>query len=251
MLTAAEQERYVRQLRLPQVGPAGQEALKRSRVLVVGAGGLGSPALLYLAAAGVGTLGIVDSDVVDASNLQRQVLFSSADIGQPKAEAAARRLRDLNPEIQLLPWTGRLAPDNAGRHLAGYDFVLDATDNFASKFLVNDACVQAGIPFCHAGILAFSGQLLTVLPGKSACYRCLFADPPPATAADQLPAGPLGAVPGVIGTLQAGEALKCLLGCGDLLVNRMLTFDLLRLRFREIAVTSSPDCPACRARSLP
>ncbi|MFA4945267.1 MAG: HesA/MoeB/ThiF family protein [Lentisphaeria bacterium] len=244
-LGAAERERYARHLRLPQVGEAGQLRLKRGRVLVIGCGGLGSPALFQLAAAGVGTLGLVDADVVEASNLQRQILYGTADLGQPKAEQAARRLAALNPHLTFQPLRARFAAANAAELLAGWDFVLDCTDNFASKFQINDACVRHGIPFCHGGILAFTGQLLAVHPGRSACYRCVFGAPPPERPGDRLPAGPLGAVPGVIGTLQAMEAIKHLLGLGAPLAGRLLTYDALAARFREVPVARAADCPAC------
>ncbi len=238
-------QRYARQLALPEIGTAGQEKLGRFRVLVVGVGGLGSPVALYLAGAGVGTIGIVDDDVVELSNLQRQVLHGTGDVGRPKVESAAETLCELNPTVTVNRHCERLLPDNAAATIAGYDFVVDATDGFASKFLIADACHFAGVPYSHAGILAFTGQTMTVMPGESACYRCLFGEPPPCRAQGDAPAGPLGAVAGVIGSVQATEAVKYAVGCGDLLVNRLLTYDALAMRFRTVTVSREEDCPLC------
>ena len=210
-----ERKRYARHLDLPGFGGRAQEKLRDGRVLVVGCGGLGSPALCYLAAAGVGRLGFVDSDIVDVSNLQRQILHATSDIGRRKTESAEARLRALNPHVRLEARAERLEAANAREIFAPYDLVLDATDNFAAKYLINDVCVAMRKPFVHAGISAFCGQLLTVLPGKTACLRCLFPTPPPTPVPEAPPtAGPLGAVPGVIGSLQAVEAIKYLTGVG-------------------------------------
>ncbi len=241
--TPEEQQRYARQLALPEIGTAGQAKLRAGRVLVIGAGGLGSPAALYLAAAGVGTLGLMDGDAVDLSNLQRQILHATADVGRRKVESAAAKLRALNPQTELRLFPERFTAANAAARLADFNFVVDATDNFASKFLIADACHAAGRPYAHAGILRFHGQVMTVLPGKTACYRCVFEQQPPETGAS--PQGPLGVVPGVLGTLQAAEAIKFLLGLGQLLTDRLLTFDALTLRFREVPVKRQPHCRLC------
>lgn len=245
-LGLAQVERYSRQILLQEVGGKGQERLLASRVLVVGAGGLGSPASLYLAAAGVGTIGLMDGDRVDLSNLQRQIAHHTADLGALKVESAAAKLAAINPEVRVEVHAERAAAANFPEIARRYDFILDGTDSFASKFLVNDTCYFERVPFSHAGILRFEGQLITVLPGETACYRCLFGGPPSAgTAPTCSQAGVLGAMAGVIGCLQAVEALKCLLGKGDLLANRMLVFDALGLRFREVSVRRSRSCPLC------
>lgn len=241
-----ERERYARHLALPGFGGQAQEKLRSGRVLVVGCGGLGSPALLYLAAAGVGRLGLVDSDIVDLTNLQRQILHATPDIGRPKVESAIGRLRTLNPHVRLDPHPERLTDENAQSLFAPYDLILDATDNFTSKYLISDTCVALGKPFIHAGISAFSGQLMTVLPGHSACLRCLFPSPPPRAAdGPDIDAGPLGAIPGVIGSLQAAEAIKFLTGIGALLTDTLLTYDGLEGEFRPIHANRNPACPAC------
>lgn len=245
-LSEAEILRYSRQIILRQVGAEGQQRLKAAHVLVVGAGGLGSPAALYLAAAGVGTVGVCDDDVVDLTNLQRQVIHATADLGRPKAASAAEHLRALNPEIQVVEHRARLVAVNAAGILSSYDAVVDGSDTFASKFLVNDACAALGLPYVFSGILGFEGQLLTVVPGRGPCYRCFFREPP---AAGSVPtcaqAGVLGPVAGVLGSLQALEVLKLLLGVGSPLVGRLLLFDGLRLAFREVEVRRDPRCPAC------
>lgn len=245
-LCDAEILRYSRQILLPQVGGAGQERLKAARVLVVGAGGLGSPAALYLAAAGVGTLGICDDDRVDLTNLQRQVLHGTNDLGRPKVASAAARLQALNPEIQVVEHPERLRGRNAARLLTGYAAVVDGSDTFASKFLINDACAALGIPHVFAGIVGFEGQLLTVRPGRGPCYRCFFREPPaPGSVPTCAQAGILGPVAGVLGSLQALEVLKLLLDVGAPLVGRLLLFDGLGLLFREVAIHRDPRCPAC------
>ncbi len=247
-LTPIQHERYDRQLRLAEIGIDGQQKLLQARVLIVGVGGLGSPAALYLAAAGAGTLGLVDSDTVSLSNLQRQILHSTADLGRPKVDSAAARLRALNPDTQLLLFPERLTAARAPALLAGFDFVLDCTDNFPSKFLVADACHAARIPYSHAGILGLTGQALTVFPGRTACLRCVFDPPPPPDPA----AGPnpvLGVAPGLFGALQAAEAIKVLLHIGTPLTNTLLHIDLLCLQFRQTPVRQNPDCPLCGTRS--
>ena len=250
--SSEERKRYARHLDLPGFGGHGQERLRAGRVLVVGCGGLGSPALFYLAAAGVGRLGLVDSDHVEISNLQRQILHATPDIGRPKVDSAVGRLRALNPHVRLVPHQDRLDAENARDLFAPYDVILDCTDNFAAKYLINDVCVAMKKPFIHAGISGFCGQLMTVLPGQSACLRCVFPAPPPLAAPESAPtAGPLGAIPGVIGSLQAVEALKFLAGVGALLTDVLLTYDGLEVEFRPIHAKRNPACPACGAGAQP
>lgn len=230
-LTPEEQQRYARHTSLTDFGTEGQMRLKRGSVLVIGAGGLGSPVLLYLAAAGVGHIGIADGDCVDLSNLQRQVIHTTGSVGIPKVESAARAISALNPNVALTLHCEYLTPDNIAAVIAPYDFVIDATDSFNAKFMINDACVAAEKPYCHGGIWHYCGQLMTVMP-HHACYRCLFdsmPDPGPV-------AGPLGVIPGIIGTLQAAEALKFLTGKGDLLTDTLLTVDALTMTFHRISV---------------
>ncbi|GAB4324602.1 MAG: molybdopterin-synthase adenylyltransferase MoeB [Promethearchaeota archaeon] len=238
-------ERYSRQLILDGVGGKGQRKIFDAKVLVVGAGGLGAPAILYLAAAGVGTLGIADDDVVELSNLQRQVVHRVADLGTPKAESAANKVREINPDVQVRVHNFRVTASNARELFAQYDFVIDGTDNFSSKFLINDACVLEGVPFSHAGILRYNGQTLTHVPG-SACYRCVFPREPPRGAIPSCQeAGVLGVVAGILGSVQAAEALKFVLGTGDLLTNRMLVVDVKSSNFRVVRVRPNPTCPVC------
>jgi len=245
-LSHEEVLRYSRHLILPEVGAAGQARLKAARVLLVGAGGLGSPAALYLAAAGVGTLGVVDGDRVDASNLHRQVLHGTADVGRLKTESAADRLRDVNPHVAVETFSELLVSANALEILRPFDVIVDGSDNFPTRYLVNDACVLLGKPDVYGAIFRFDGQASVFgLPGGP-CYRCLFADPPPP---DLVPscaeAGVLGVLPGIIGSIQAVEALKLVLGIGESLSGRLLLFDALKLQFRELAVSRDPDCPVC------
>jgi molybdopterin/thiamine biosynthesis adenylyltransferase len=239
-------ERYSRHIILKEVGVKGQEQLHNARVLIIGAGGLGAPAALYLAAAGVGTLGIADADRVDLSNLQRQVIHHTADVGKAKVESAADKIRAINPDVTVRPHHGFVSAENIGTLIADYDFVLDGTDNFAAKFLINDACVLAGIPFSHGGILRFQGQTMTVLPHKSACYRCIFEAPPPVDAVPTCSqAGVLGAIAGMLGTIQAAEALKFIVGAGKLLTDALLTFDALEMNFRKVPLRRNPKCAIC------
>lgn len=246
-LTEEQTRRYARNILMRELGPEGQEKLLASRVLVIGAGGLGSPAALYLAAAGVGHIGIADSDKVELSNLQRQLLHGTGDIGRPKVFSAADSLSRLNPELKVEAHPVFVDEDNIGALIAHYDFVLECTDNFSTKFLINDACVRAGKPFCHGSVLRFFGQVMTWVPGQGPCYRCMFREPPPesaATCASQ--AGVFGAVCGVIGSLQAMEAAKYLLGVGELLTGTLLSFDGLDMEFQRISFPEcDPDCPAC------
>lgn len=245
-LSDEQLERYSRHILLKQIGLRGQRRLLRGSVLIVGAGGLGSPAALYLAAAGVGRIGIVDADVVDLSNLQRQVIHATPDVGRPKVVSAAEKMRAINPDVEVVPIQDYVSAANVLDLIADYDFVIDGTDNFPTKFLVNDACVLAGKPFSHAGILRFSGQLMTYVPGEGACYRCAFKEPPPPDAVPTCSqAGVVGAMGGVIGSLQAMEAVKYLTGVGELLTDRLLTYDALTMRFREIALHRDPGCAVC------
>lgn len=246
LLSADQMDRYMRHLILSGVGLKGQVSLLRSKVLCVGTGGLGSPSLYYLAAAGVGTLGLVDFDVVDASNLQRQIIHFTPDVGRKKLDSAADKLTALNPDVQVVRHEALLMAENVMEIIAPYDFIIDGTDNFAAKFLINDACVIAKKPFSHAGMLKFEGQVTTIVPGKSRCYRCIFREPPPPGSVPSCAeAGILGVLAGTIGTLQATEALKFLLGQGDLLTDRLLIYDALDMRFRESRGKRNPDCPVC------
>jgi adenylyltransferase/sulfurtransferase len=246
-LTPDEIERYSRQILVPDIGGRGQIRLRQARVVVIGAGGLGSPAAYYLAAAGIGTLGLIDADDVELSNLQRQILHRTKDIGRKKVDSAQARLTELNPGVTVNIYPLRLAPGNAAEILNGYDFILDGSDNFDTKFLVNDIAVRLEIPFSHAGIVRLQGQTMTVIPKRSACYRCFFSDPP---AAEELlscqQAGILGAVAGTIGSIQATEAIKYLTGFEEgLLIDRLLTYDAKAMRFHEVAITRNPRCAAC------
>jgi sulfur-carrier protein adenylyltransferase/sulfurtransferase len=245
-----DRERYARQLSLPEVGLAGQRVLQDARVLLVGAGGLGSPAALYLAAAGVGHITLVDDDRVERSNLQRQVLHGDGDCGRLKVDSAAAALSGLNPRIDIERVAARLDATNARALLAGQRVVLDGSDNFATRYAVNDACVALGIPHVHGSVFRFEGQVSVFWPGRPGkrgpCYRCLYAEPPPLELAPSCAeAGVLGVVPGIIGLLQAAEALKLLLGIGEPLIGRLLVFDALRASFEEFDVPRDPGCRAC------
>ena len=246
-LSSSELVRYDRHLSLPQVGREGQLKLKNSRVLLVGAGGLGSPLALYLAAAGVGTLGVVDHDRVEESNLQRQVLHGTAELGAPKVDSAARRLRDINPHVEVIAYPEALSSDNALEILKNYQIVVDGTDNFATRYLVNDACVFLGLPHVYGSVFRFEGQVSVFHAAAGGpCYRCLYPKPPlPETAPNCAEGGVLGILPGVIGTLQATEVIKLLLGVGKTLLGRLLMFDALSMTFREWGVKASKSCPVC------
>jgi molybdopterin/thiamine biosynthesis adenylyltransferase/rhodanese-related sulfurtransferase len=251
-LRAEQKARYRRHLTLPEVGEAGQSKLLAGRVLILGAGGLGSPAALYLAAAGVGTLGIVDGDVVDKSNLQRQVLHTLERTGQPKTESARQALAALNPDVEVVGFQERLTASNVERILQGFDVVLDGGDNFPTRYLLNDACVLLGKPLVHGSVFRFEGQVTTILPGQGPCYRCLYPMPPPAELSPSCAeAGVLGVLPGIIGLLQATEALKLLLGVGAPLVGRLLTYDALAGRFTELQLRRDPRCTACGQDARP
>ncbi len=246
-----QKARYRRHLSLPEVGEAGQAQLASARVLVLGAGGLGSPAALYLAAAGVGTLGIVDSDVVEVSNLQRQVIHRSADAGRPKTDSARDAILALNPEVKVVTFSERLSAANVLRIISGFQVVVDGGDNFPTRYLLNDACVHDGIPLVHGSVYRFEGQATTLLPGAGPCYRCLYPMPPPPELAPSCAeAGVLGVLPGLIGLVQANEVLKLLLGIGTPLVGRLLTFDALGTRFSELSLRRDPGCPTCRPGAI-
>jgi adenylyltransferase/sulfurtransferase len=238
--------RYSRHTLLPEFGLKGQAALKAGRVLIVGTGGLGSPAALYLAAAGVGTIGLVDFDTIDETNLQRQILYGTADVGRPKVAVAAARLRDTNPHIAIEEHGEALDASNAIRLISAYDVVLDGTDNFSTRFLVNDACVMAKRPNVYGSVFRFEGQVSVFATRGGPCYRCLHPEPPPpGLIPNCAEAGVLGVLPGVIGTIQATEAIKVLTGIGESLVGRLLLYDALRMRFRQIALPRDPACPMC------
>ena len=246
VLSVEQQRRYSRHLLIPEVGAEGQKKLLDSRVLFIGAGGLGSPGLLYLAAAGVGTLGIVDFDVVELSNLQRQVVHTSARLGQKKTESAAETVRALNPDVTVVQHDEMLTDDNVGRLIEGYDLIIDGTDTFETRYSLNDAAVRARIPVVHASVFRFEGQLTVFAPFEGPCYRCLYPTPPPPELAPGCSvAGVLGVVPGVMGLLQATEGVKVLLGIGDPLVGRLLIYDALDGTFQELQLRRDPACPAC------
>lgn len=241
-------ERYSRHIILEELGGVGQEKLLSSKVLIIGAGGLGSPAALYLAAAGVGTIGIIDADSVDLTNLQRQVIHHTADLGVAKVESAKAKMNAINPDVTVRTYHQWAKADNIAEIIREYDFIIDGTDNFPAKFLINDACYFEKKPFSHAGILRFFGQLITVLPGESTCYRCAFNSPPPVGAVPSCSqAGVLGVLAGVVGSLQATEAIKYILGIGDLLTNTLLTYDALKMEFRPVHLNRNPDCILCGA----
>jgi molybdopterin/thiamine biosynthesis adenylyltransferase/rhodanese-related sulfurtransferase len=247
VLSTEQRSRYSRHLLIPEVGEDGQQRLLDARVLLVGAGGLGSPASLYLAAAGVGTLGIVDEDVVDESNLQRQVVHSTDRLGEPKALSAKRTLEALNPDVRVVPYQERLTSENADRILGeGWDVIVDGADNFPTRYLVNDASVWHGIPVVHGSIFRFEGQVTTFIPGVGPCYRCLFPSPPPPELAPSCAeGGVLGVLPGIIGSIQANEALKLILDRGETLAGRLLLFDALGTTLDEVTIRRDPDCPVC------
>jgi len=245
-LSKQEVLRYSRHLIMPEVGMDGQLKLKKAKVLCIGTGGLGAPLGLYLAAAGVGRIGVVDFDAVDLTNLQRQVLFGTSDVGRPKIEAAAARLRDINPEIQIDAFEARLTSENALDILKDYDVVVDGTDNFPTRYLVNDACVLLGKPNVYASIFRFEGQITVFGYPGGPCYRCLYPEPPPPGLVPSCAeGGVLGILPGIVGTIQAAETLKLILGKGEHLIGRLLLFDALAMRFRELKLRKNPDCPVC------
>lgn len=238
-------ERYSRHIILQDVGVEGQEKIFQGRVLIIGAGGLGSPIAFYLAAAGVGTIGLIDGDTVDLTNLQRQIIHFTEDVNKPKVDSAREKMIRLNPDIEVKTYNFRVFSSNILDIIKDYDFIIDGTDNFATKFLVNDACVLTGKPFSHGGILRFDGQAMTHTPGN-ACFRCVFDSPPPKDAVPTCAeAGVLGAIPGMLGSIQAAEALKFLISRGELLVNRLLIFNALNMDFRTVNVKRNPNCKIC------
>lgn len=246
--TKEQMERYSRHIILREVGVKGQNRLLESKVLLVGAGGLGAPAAMYLAAAGVGTIGLVDNDAVDLSNLQRQIIHGTQDVGKAKVQSGKETIAAINPDVEVVAYREWVGAKNITDIIRDkdYDFIIDGTDNFAAKFLINDACVLLQKPFSHAGIIRFKGQTMTYVPGLGPCYRCLFKEPPPPDAVPTCrQAGVLGVMGGVIGTFQATEAIKYLLGLGDLLCGSLLTYDAARMEFRKIAVARQEDCAVC------
>lgn len=245
--TNEQLERYSRHIILKEVGAKGQKKLLNSKVLIIGAGGLGAPAAMYLAAAGVGTIGIADADEVDLSNLQRQIIHATEDLGKAKVQSAKETMNRMNPDVTVNTYRTFVTSENIKDLIKEYDFVIDGTDNFPAKFLINDACVMEKKPFCHAGIIRFKGQLMTYVPGEGPCYRCVFKNPPPKDAVPTCKqAGVIGAMGGVIGSLQAMEAIKYLLGVGDLLTGYLLTYDALTMEFRKVKLPSyTEDCAVC------
>ncbi len=252
VLSERERERYARHLTIDEVGEAGQIKLKKAKVLCIGAGGLGSPAAYYLAAAGIGTVGIVDYDVVDRTNLQRQILHTDARVGMLKTDSARETLEAMNPDIEVVTYEERLTSENVDRLFSDYDVILDGCDNFPTRYLVNDGCVKHRKPNVHGSIYRFEGQVTVFWPGRGPCYRCLYPEPPPPEMAPSCAeAGVLGVLPGVVGVLEAIETIKVILGQGDLLVGRLLMYDALEVRFRELRVKRDPKCHYCSQDEFP
>ena len=247
MLSNEQLERYSRHIILKEVGAKGQKKLLNAKVLIIGAGGLGAPAAMYLAAAGVGTIGIADADEVDLSNLQRQIIHSTQDVGKAKVQSAKETMEAINQDVKVITYRTFVDSESIMDLIKDYDFIIDGTDNFPAKFLINDACVMAKKPFSHAGIIRFKGQLMTYVPGEGPCYRCVFKNPPPKDAVPTCKqAGVIGAMGGVIGSLQAMEAVKYILGVGDLLTGYLLTYDALKMEFRKIKLPEhTEDCAVC------
>jgi len=243
-------DQFSRHIRLPYFGAAGQKKISRAKVAIVGAGGLGSSSATYLAATGLGSIGLIDSDSVEVSNLPRQILYNPSDLDKIKVTAAEKRLKAINPALKLNIFSERLKTDNVVKIIRNYDVVIDGSDNFATKFLLNDACVLNNIPLIHAGVLRYNGQVMTIIPHRSACYRCIFPEPPPP---DTVPtcqqAGILNTVAGIIGLIQATEAIKLIIKAGKLLTNRLLVFDALEMSFRTIEIKRNNNCPVCSKRT--
>jgi len=245
-LTEQQIERYSRQIILPEVGGKGQKKLLNSKVLIIGCGGLGSPCAYYLASAGIGKIGLVDSDNVELNNLQRQILHSNCDIGKPKVESAKQKLNSINPDVEIVTYRLRLNSKNIMDIIKDYDIVVDGSDNFPTRYLVNDACVMSKKPLVHAGILRFDGQATLIIPKEGPCYRCIFPEPPPPGMVPSCQeAGILGVVAGVLGLIQATEVLKYLLGIGELLVGKLIVFNALEMNFRKLNINRNPDCSVC------
>ena len=240
-------ERYSRHIILKEIGVKGQKKLLSAKVLIIGAGGLGAPAAMYLAAAGVGTIGIADCDNVELSNLQRQIIHTTADLGKTKVKSAAETIKALNPDVKVITYETYINSKNISEIISDYDFIIDGTDNFSTKFLINDACVLARKPFCHAGILRFEGQLMTYVPEQGPCYRCIFEAPPPKDAVPSCwEAGVIGAIAGIIGSMQALEAVKYITGQGELITGSMLVFDGLKMEWRKVKMQKKAgSCPVC------
>lgn len=245
--TNEQLERYSRHIILKEVGEKGQKKLLNAKILIIGAGGLGSPAAMYLAAAGVGTIGIADADEVDLSNMQRQIIHATDDIGKAKVQSAKETMNKINPDVTVNTYHIFITSENIMDLIKDYDFIIDSTDNFSTKFLINDACVMAKKPFSHAGIIGFKGQLMTYVPGEGPCYRCVFKNPPPKGAVPTCKqTGIIGAMCGVIGSLQAMEAIKYILGAGELLTGYLLTYDALKMEFRKVKLPKdNSDCAVC------
>lgn len=239
------QERYGRHIKLEDIGQAGQDKLSKAKVLVIGIGGLGSPVCMYLAAAGIGRIGILDYDTIEIGNLQRQVIHTTSDVNKSKVASAKAKMNDINPNVKIDDYFDRITQNNAAELIHNYDFVIDATDNFSTKFLVNNACVASNTPFSHAGVLRHRGQTMTIIPHKSACFACVFDDNYSKEMNELFHTGPLGVTPGIIGAIQASEAIKYFLGIGELLTNTLLTFDVLNTDFNKIALEKNPHCPVC------
>ncbi|MEK6646499.1 MAG: molybdopterin-synthase adenylyltransferase MoeB [Candidatus Firestonebacteria bacterium] len=245
-LTDEQIERYSRQIILPEIGGKGQKKLLNAKVLVIGCGGLGSPCAYYLAAAGIGKIGLVDSDDVELNNLQRQIIHSTKTVGKPKADSAKEKLVELNPDVEVIVHKLRLTSENILDVIKDYDVVVDGSDNFPTRYLVNDACVLAGKPLMHAGILKFDGQAMTILPKEGPCYRCLFSSPPPpGTVPSCQEAGILGVVAGILGLVQANEVLKYILACGELLTGKLFVFNALSMKTRILTIRRDKNCPIC------
>lgn len=245
MMDKEQQRRYSRHILLDGFGAEGQEALLRSKVLLIGAGGLGSPNALYLAAAGIGTIGIADADVVSISNLQRQIIHFSTDVNKPKVESAAEKMRQINPDVKVVTYDCYITQDNIMDIIRDYDFIIDCTDSFASKYLINDACVFAGKPFCAGGVVRYGAQVMTHVPG-SACYRCIFPEPPAESQVETCSmVGVLGSVVGIMGSIQATEAIKYLTGVGELLTNKLLLIDALTMNVQSLQFTQNKECSIC------
>ena len=240
-------ERYSRHIILKEIGVKGQKKLLNAKVLIIGAGGLGAPCAMYLAAAGVGTIGIADADEVDLSNLQRQIIHATEDVGKPKVQSAKETINKMNPDVTVNTYHEFVSSENIMEIIKDYDFIIDGTDNFPAKFLINDACVMAKKPFCHAGIIRFEGQLMTYVPGQGPCYRCVFKNPPPKDAVPTCKqAGVIGAMGGIIGSLQAMEAIKYITGTGELLTGYLLTFNAIKMEFRKIKLPKpNGKCAVC------